>query len=113
MAENKVKRLTEDVECLEKESTAYKGKCAELKEFSAGLSEDLNLAEEKIGDLEVTLKSRERQIDELSTENRILKEENSAQLTHLHNVKETNFKLNQHLNEYKVSWVCGKTSGNT
>lgn len=54
--------------------------------------------------MDVSVKSYERQIMELLSENRVLKEESSSQLTQLNGMKETNFKLNQLVSEYKVSW---------
>lgn len=90
------------MECLEKECAAYKQQCIEFKQYSGGLAEELNLAEEKIGELEVRVNSYERQIVEVLSENRILKEESSSQLTQLNGMKETNFKLNQLVAEYKV-----------
>lgn len=104
LGETSCRRLKEDVQCLEKECAAYKQQCIEFKQYSGNLSEELNAAEEKIGDLEVGMKSYERQIVELLSENRILKEENSAQLTHINGMKETNFKLNQLVSEYKVCY---------
>lgn len=64
-AETKVKRLAEDIECLQNECQGYKQQCVEYKQYSTGLSDELTVAEEKIIDLEVTVKAYERQVEDL------------------------------------------------
>jgi chromosome segregation ATPase len=101
LAETKVKRLTEDVECLQNECQSYKDQCLKYKEFSNNLTEELTLCEEKVSDLEVTVKSYERQIGDWVSENNVLKEEVSQYLTQIGGMKEAHYKLKQQLEELK------------
>ncbi|KAJ8916601.1 hypothetical protein NQ315_000246 [Exocentrus adspersus] len=101
VAENKIKRLTEDIQCLQNECTAYKNQCIEYKQCSASLSDELGVAEEKISELEVAVKSYERQLGDLKVESKIIKLEVSDYLTQLGKVKETNHKLNHQLSELR------------
>lgn len=103
LAENKYKKNAEDTENLQKELKTYITRCEEFKEYSNGLCHDLTRAEEKIAEYETTIKLFERDFDNLISENNMLKEENSSQLTQVNNVKESNFKLNQKLSEAKVN----------
>lgn len=101
-AETKCKRLAEDIECLKNECSSYKQQCVDFRQYSSNLTDELTSAEEKLTDYEVTIKSYERQISSMMMENKLLKEENSAQLTHLNDIKESNYQLGQQLTEYKV-----------
>ncbi|KAG5866592.1 hypothetical protein JTB14_013111 [Gonioctena quinquepunctata] len=101
LAETKVKRLTEDVECLQSECSSYKQQCLDYRQCSSQLADELTVAEGIITDLEVTVKTYERQIDDSRSENRILKQELSDFITQLHKVKETNSRLKHQLSEAK------------
>ncbi|GJQ75197.1 hypothetical protein Trydic_g9799 [Trypoxylus dichotomus] len=101
LAETKCKKLTEDIEHLQEENSSYKDQCQEFKSYSSNLSEELNSAEHKITDLKIEIKNLTRQNENCLSENMVLKEENSVQLTHLNSVKESNYKLGQDLNEIK------------
>ncbi|XP_015836485.1 citron Rho-interacting kinase [Tribolium castaneum] len=101
LAETKAKRLAEDVELLQNECEAYKDQCFKFKECSNNLSEELTLSEERVSDLEVTLKSYERQIEDFVSESNILKEEISQYLTQMAALKESNFKLKQQIQDLK------------
>ncbi|XP_018320783.1 citron Rho-interacting kinase [Agrilus planipennis] len=101
MTETKNKSLQEDVESLQKECRSYKDQCCEFKSYSSTLSDELTLAEERINDLEITIKTLERQIENLYAENQALKEDCSIQLTNLNNSKEMNYDLLRQISEYK------------
>lgn len=103
LTENKYKKNSEETENLQKELKTYINRCEEFKEYSNGLCHDLTRAEEKIAENESTIKLFERDFDNLISENNMLKEENSTQLTYVNNVKESNFKLNQKLSDTKVN----------
>ncbi|XP_056637820.1 citron Rho-interacting kinase [Diorhabda sublineata] len=100
-AETKIKRLEEDIECLQNECTSYKQQCIDYKQYSAGLSDELSVAEEKINILEVTVKTYERQLDDMRAELRRLKLETSDYLTQLNRSKELTYKLKRQLGEEK------------
>lgn len=102
LTETKLKRLTEDLEVMKKERDSFKEQCAEFKTYSAGLLEELTLADEKLSDCQVNLKSYERQFTDLMMENNMLKEDSTLQFTHLSNVKESNYQLGQQIAELKV-----------
>lgn len=102
LAETKCKKLTEELELLQEENASYKDQCQEFKSYSSSLSEELNMAEQKTADLELEIRNLSRQNDNCLSENKILKEENSLQLTHLNCVKESNYNLSQDLNESRV-----------
>ncbi|XP_022914503.2 citron Rho-interacting kinase [Onthophagus taurus] len=102
LAETKLKKLIEDVESLQQELESYREECADFKTYSSGLANELTAAEQKITDLDVELKDCKRRLENYLAENVIIKEENSSQLTYLNNLKESNFKLSQNLNEYKT-----------
>lgn len=104
LAETKCKKLAEDLEHLQEENVSYKAQCKELKSYSSTLSEELNIAEQRITDLKIEIKNLTRQIENCLSENQMLKEENSNQLTHLNSVKESNYKLGQDLNEFRVRY---------
>lgn len=99
IADTKCKKLTEDLEGYQKGINAFKQQCNDFKEYSNNLSSELSVVEEKVNDYEASIRSYERQIESYVAENTMLKEENSAQLTVLNNIKETNYKLNQSLSE--------------
>ncbi|KAJ8956368.1 hypothetical protein NQ318_015106 [Aromia moschata] len=101
LAETKIKRMREDIECLQGECSSYKQQCVEYKTYSTTLSDELTVAEEKISDLEVTLKAYERQVDDLRSENKVLKQEVSEYLTQLGKMKEANYKLNHQVGQLK------------
>ncbi|KAI4463668.1 myotonic dystrophy s/t kinase-related [Holotrichia oblita] len=101
LAETKCRKLAEDIEHLQEENSSYKDQCKEFKSYSSTLSEELNVAEQRITDLKIEIKNLTRQIENCLSENQMLKEENSNQLTHLNSVKESNYKLGQDLNEFR------------
>ena len=101
LTETKVKRLSEDMESLQTECDSYKDHCLKYKECSNTLSEELTVSEEKVSDLEVTVKSYERQIEDFVSENNLLKEEISQYLTQIAGLKESNFKLKQQVQDLK------------
>ncbi|CAG9767567.1 unnamed protein product [Ceutorhynchus assimilis] len=101
VAEQKNKRLQEDIDCLTKECTDYKSQCMEYKQFSHGLSEELTGVEEKLSNSEVTLKSYERKIEKLSSENRILKEEISDHLTNISHLRDSKYRLSHQVDDLK------------
>lgn len=101
VAETRVKRLQEEIECLKNEIKSCNEQCSEYKRFTKELSDELNAAEEKVTDLEVTLKSYQRQIDDLRTEVRMVKQENTVYLTQLGECKEANYKLKHKNGELK------------
>ncbi|KAJ8927857.1 hypothetical protein NQ314_019638, partial [Rhamnusium bicolor] len=101
LAETKIKRLNEDIECLQRECSAYKQQCTEYRQYLTTVSDGLNMSEDKVSDLEVTLKSYERQMEDLKSENKTIKQEVSDYLTQLNKVKESNYKLNRQLGELK------------
>ncbi|KAJ8966919.1 hypothetical protein NQ314_003226 [Rhamnusium bicolor] len=101
LAETKIKRLNEDIECLQRECSAYKQQCTEYRQYLTTVSDGLNMSEDKVSDLEVTLKSYERQMEDLKSENKAIKQEVSDYLTQLNKVKESNYKLNRQLGELK------------
>lgn len=101
LAETKIKRQNEDIQCLQNECASYKAQCMEYKQCTTNLSDELTIAEEKISDLEVELKSYERQIADFKVENKVIKQEVSDYLTKLNKVKEANHKLNHQLGELK------------
>lgn len=102
VAETQCKRLQEDVDLLRKECNSYKQQVLDYKELSAQLSEDLNASEERNGELEYSLKQLERQFDGLKSECIAIKEESAKRLTHIHQIRESNYKLNQEILEAKV-----------
>ncbi|CAH0549549.1 unnamed protein product [Brassicogethes aeneus] len=103
LAETKVKRCNEDVQCLQGECKSYKEQCVEYKKYSTQLSEELTMAEEKIADLEMTAKTLERQNKDCHRENNILKEELTDHLTKINSSKEHNYKLNHQLRDVQES----------
>nr|XP_023022952.1 citron Rho-interacting kinase [Leptinotarsa decemlineata] len=112
LAETKVKRLSEDVECLQKECASYKKQCIDYKQFCSNLSEELTVAEEKITDLEVTAKAYERHMDELKSENRHIKQELSDIITQFNKGKESNYKLKHQLSDTRDEMVMFKQKMN-
>lgn len=102
LAESKIKRLNEDIQCLQNECTSYKAQSMEYRQCSTNLSDELTVAEEKLSDLEAQSKSYERQIKDLKMENKVIKQEVSDYLTKLNKVKEVNHKLNRQLEELKL-----------
>ncbi|XP_017783793.1 PREDICTED: citron Rho-interacting kinase [Nicrophorus vespilloides] len=103
LAETKHKRLNEDFIAIKKELDSYKEDCKEFKEFSNTLSEELNESEQKNASYQITIKSYERQMEQYESENKDLKEEKSAQLTVIINLKESNYKLNKSFTEAKLT----------
>ncbi|XP_030763845.1 citron Rho-interacting kinase [Sitophilus oryzae] len=101
VVEQKVKRLEEDKKCLENECNDYKMQCMDYKTFSSSLSEQLMISEEKLSNYEVEIKSLERQIEKLGSENKALKEEISDCLTNMSTLKESNYRLKYHLDDLK------------
>ncbi|CAG9853757.1 unnamed protein product [Phyllotreta striolata] len=106
LAESKIKRLNEDVARLNEECQNYRQQCFDFKQFSTGLSDELAVAEEKISDLDVTVKTYQRQIDDLRSELRQLKQEASDYLTQLNKSKESNYKMRRQLGEEKEENVA-------
>lgn len=105
-AETQRKKLEEETEGLRKELKKIELRYYELENYSTSLSDQLQLIEEKSGNLEVNLKSTNRKIDSYISENNILKEKNSTQITHINNLKESNYKLNQALLDVKSNNVA-------
>ncbi|XP_031331447.1 citron Rho-interacting kinase-like [Photinus pyralis] len=101
IAETHCRRLMEDIECLQKESSSYKQQCVDFRQYSSTLTDEVSSMEEKIADYEVTVKSYERQITNLIAEGNLLQEENSELLTNLNCVKDSNFKLGLELADAK------------
>ncbi|CAH1118647.1 unnamed protein product [Phaedon cochleariae] len=99
LAETKAKRLLEDIECLHNECTSYKQQCMEYKQYSTQLSDELSVAEEKISDLEVTVKAQERLISDVKSDNKVIKQELSDHLTQLNRARESSCKLKHQLSE--------------
>lgn len=102
LAETKCKRLQEDVDLLKQENSSFKEQIYEYKDLSSQLSEDLNASEERCSEIEMSLKAMERTVDNLKLENVSLKEETTQRLTHIHQIREANYQLNQDLTELKV-----------
>lgn len=108
LSETKCKRLLEDVECVQNELEAAKMRYSELKEYSNGLAEELDVLQRRMADLEVTVNMKERMLEELSAENKVLKEEGSKRLTHLENLRANNYEFKHKIDEYavRVLFVC-------
>lgn len=100
-AELQAKRLQEDVDLFKKENASFKQQISDYKELSTQLSEDLSVTEERCSELEYSLKQLERQFDGLKAEFVAVKEESAKRLTHIHQVRESNYKLNQEVIEAK------------
>lgn len=103
MAESKHKRLLEEKESLENNLKVYRSQRDEFKEYANNLSEELRLVEEKLAECETIIVSKERTIENYLAEKKMLKEEISSHLTHMSNLKETIFNLNQSLSDLKVN----------
>lgn len=103
MAESKHKRLLEEKESLENDLKLYISQRDEFKAYANSLSDELTSVEEKLAESETILVANERKIDNYLAENKMLKEENSSQLTHISNLKETIFNLNQSFSDLKVN----------
>ncbi|CAH1979493.1 unnamed protein product [Acanthoscelides obtectus] len=101
LAETKIKRLNEDIECLQKEAEDYKQKCMEYKQYSTNLSDDLTLAEEKIAELEVAVNVFQRQVEDYQSESRALKEELSEYITQISLLKDSNYKYKHQVSELR------------
>ncbi|KAL1489368.1 hypothetical protein ABEB36_014280 [Hypothenemus hampei] len=100
MSEAKIKRLQEDIKCLERECADYKSQYMEYKQFSSRFSEELTASEEKLSNAEVLIKSYERQIEKLSSENNLLKEETSDYITKIAHLKEAKYKLTHQVEDF-------------
>ncbi|XP_050504436.1 citron Rho-interacting kinase [Diabrotica virgifera virgifera] len=100
-AETKIKKLNEDIDCLQNECISYKQQSSEYRQFSSGLSNELSATEEKVSGLELTVKAYERLIEEMRSEVRHLKQETSDYLTQLNKSKELTYKLKHQLSEQK------------
>lgn len=101
LAETQSKRLQEDIDLLKKECASYKQQVLDYKELSTQLNDDMTTAEERSSELEYSLKQLERQFDGLKAECLAVKEESAKRLTHIHQVRESNYKLNQELQDRK------------
>lgn len=105
LAETKCKRLQEDIDLLKQENSSFKEQIYEYKDLSSQLSEDLNASEERCSEIEMSLKAMERSAENLKFENVSLKEETTQRLTHIHQIREANYQLNQELTEIKVCCI--------
>lgn len=101
LCETKYKRVSDELDLVQKEQEQTKLRCKELKEHSNDLMNQLNALQEKLADFEVTVNAKERTIKDLCIENKCLKETNSEKLTTLQNYKETNYDLKHKLEEYE------------
>ncbi|KAF7283165.1 hypothetical protein GWI33_001228 [Rhynchophorus ferrugineus] len=101
VAEQKIKRLQEDKDCLEKECADYKLKCMEYKQMSSGLSDQLMISDDKLSNAEVEIKSLERQIGKFLSENKLLKEELSECLTSMTKLKDSNYRFSHQLEDLR------------
>lgn len=103
LAETKCKRLADDLQLAQKEKQEMQMRYEELKEHAKGMSEELNVLQGQLSDLEVTVNAKERTVEELSGEVKYLKESNSGKLTLLQNLRESNHELKRKLEECEVS----------
>ncbi|XP_066144839.1 citron Rho-interacting kinase-like [Euwallacea fornicatus] len=99
IADQKIKHLQENIDRLEKECADYKALSIEYKECSSGLSEELAASENKLCSTKVMIKTCDRQIDNLTVENRSLKEEISGYLTKIAHLKESKYKLSHQVSD--------------
>ncbi|XP_068087036.1 citron rho-interacting kinase [Anabrus simplex] len=98
-AETKLQQLQAELETHKEDITALQKQVQDYKTLAENLTKQVTELEDKCGSAELNLRGLRRQLETKEGELTSLKEESTQQLTQIHSLRESNFKLSRELDE--------------